>query len=138
MDERTPPRRYDAQLIATVTGRAAEALGRYSMDGIEGTTRDGSVWETNAVPHELQRLFARDTFLWGGDLNCDPRWMTARPSRAATAASLRSLERGLARCPLSAFTTPTSKRSSDPKTDGYQLDHVFVDKATERRLTGWT
>jgi hypothetical protein len=32
-----------------------------------------TVWEANVIPHELHRLFANDTFLWGGDLNTDPR-----------------------------------------------------------------
>lgn len=43
------------------------------MDGIEITTTDASVWETNVIPHELHRLFGHDTCFWGGDLNCDPK-----------------------------------------------------------------
>jgi hypothetical protein len=51
----------------------ADVLERLPMEGIEVTTRDGSAWETNVIPHELHRLFEGETFLWGGDLNCDPR-----------------------------------------------------------------
>jgi hypothetical protein len=51
----------------------AEQVGRHTVDGIQISTPNGTVWETDVLPHELHRLFGHDTFVWGGELNADPR-----------------------------------------------------------------
>ncbi len=50
-----------------------EILASRSVEGVEVATPDRSVWEMNVIPHELRRLFGDQTFIWGGDLNTDPR-----------------------------------------------------------------
>lgn len=122
-----------------LTARALppELLERHSLDGIEVTTRDRTVWETNVVPHELHRLFGSDTFLWGGDLNCDPRmdekrWFVGGNRRVfeiyRTAGSVDVRAR---------FHEMHLQTYFKNGSDTYQLDHVFADEATERRLTSW-
>jgi hypothetical protein len=117
---------------------AADLLGAHPLEGIETTTRDNSVWETNVVPHELHRLFGQETFLWGGDLNCDPK-MDDRPLFAGGNRRVFEIYREAgavdARTPFHSTYQQTFFR---PGTDSYQLDHVFVDRITERQLTSWT
>jgi hypothetical protein len=48
-------------------------LARHSIDGLELTTPNRSVWPTNVIPHELHRLLGTYAFIWAGDLNTDPR-----------------------------------------------------------------
>jgi len=54
----------------------AAVLAHHSIEGVELTTPNRSVWPTNVIPHELHRLFRTDAFIWGGDLNTDPGWTT--------------------------------------------------------------
>ena len=116
-----------------------EALSRISTDGVELTTRrrKGSVWEQNVVPFEFERLFAGDTYIWGGDLNTDPR-MDDIPAFAGGNRRLFQVyaEAGFhdTRAPFHADYQRTffTKRSGP-----YQLDHVFADSETAARVAAW-
>ena len=116
---------------------SGDLLERHSQDGIEVTTRDGSVWETNVIPHELHRLFGADTFLWGGDLNCDPK-MDDRPTFAGGNRRVFEIYKEAGSMDTrSRFHETNLQTFFREGTDCYQLDHAFVDQATERRVTSW-
>ena len=116
----------------------AEQVWRHTVDGIQISTPNGTVWETDVLPHELHRLFGHDTFVWGGDLNADPR-MDDVPGRFVG---------GNRRC-FAAYETAGSRDTRARFHDSYvqtffkagrrayQLDHVFADAGTEARVTGW-
>ncbi len=117
---------------------SAELLARHSTEGIEVTTRDGSVWETNVIPHELHRLFEGETFLWGGDFNSDPK-MDDRPAFAGGNRRIFEIYREAGSYDARARFHETHQQTFfRPGTNNYQLDHVFADEATERRVTRWT
>ncbi len=48
------------------------------------------VWQMDLIPFELHRLFAGQTFVWGGDLNSAVRMDTSPGSAVGTVASARS------------------------------------------------
>jgi len=113
-----------------------EVLSRHPWDHIPISTPNGSVWETDVIPFELHGLFSGDTFLWGGDLNSAEvmddlgfvggnrelrrRW------RDAGSHDLRLR-----------FHAEEQQTFFRPKRRPYQLDHVFADAATERRVASW-
>jgi endonuclease/exonuclease/phosphatase (EEP) superfamily protein YafD len=113
-------------------------LDSVPLDGIEVTTPDGSIWETNVIPQELHRLFGGETFVWGGDFNSDPRMDEIGPPFIG----------GNRRC----FEIYSKSGSVDararlydeyqrtyfaPRRRAYQLDHVFVDEQTSKRVVAW-
>jgi endonuclease/exonuclease/phosphatase family metal-dependent hydrolase len=118
---------------------SADLLNRLPIDGIEITTRDGSLWESNVVPHELQRLFADETFLWGGDLNCDPRMDGLSGGYAGGNQRVFDIWRDAGsidtRAPFHTEFQQTFFRARQRVP--FQLDHVFVDARTEGRLQAW-
>jgi endonuclease/exonuclease/phosphatase family metal-dependent hydrolase len=116
---------------------SSDLLARHPIEGIEVPTRDGSVWETNVIPHELHRLFGSETFLWGGDLNCDPK-MDDRPTFAGGNRRVFEIYREAGSVDTrTRFHRAHQQTFFREGTDCYQLDHVFADEATERRLTDW-
>ena len=131
----------DPRWLASVHLRAAaipaDVVERHSIDGIEIATRDRSVWETHVIPHELHRLFGGDTFMWGGDFNADPR-MDDRPGFAGGNRSMfKAYELAGSRDTRARFHPDYVQTYFKPRTNAYQLDHVFADAATERRVCGW-
>ena len=115
----------------------AGLLTTHPLDGIEITTADKSVWETNVIPHELHRLFGGETFLWGGDLNCDPK-MDGRRGFAGGNQRVFDIYREAGSVDVRArFHATYQQTFFRPGTDNYQLDHVFADPATEQRVTTW-
>jgi len=126
-----------ASVHLTARPIAVDLLHTHPLEGIETTTRDGSLWETNVVPHELHRLFGQETFLWGGDLNCDPK-MDDRPRFAGgTRRAFEIYREAGAVDARTRFHSTYQQTFFRPGTDSYQLDHVFVDRITEGRLTSW-
>jgi endonuclease/exonuclease/phosphatase family metal-dependent hydrolase len=110
-----------------------------SVEGVELTTPDSSVWETNLIPYELQRLFADETFIWGGDLNTDPHMDDEFKERHFLGGNRR-----LFKIYEAAGFHDTRKRFHDSYLQTYvggkhpfQLDHVFADRRTEGRVTTW-
>lgn len=108
-----------------------------SLDGVELTTPDGSVWETNVVPHELHRLFAGETYIWGGDFNSDPR-MDGVAGFSGGNRRAFDLYREAGSLDARARFHPDYQRTYfNPRRRAYQLDHVFTDANTERRIKSW-
>lgn len=131
----------DPRWLASVHLRAAAippaVVDRHSIEGIEITTPDQSVWETHVIPHELHRLFRRDTFVWGGDFNADPRMDCRRGfvggnrrmfETYAAAGSCDTRER---------FHADYVQTYFKRRTGAYQLDHVFADAMTEAHVRSW-
>jgi endonuclease/exonuclease/phosphatase family metal-dependent hydrolase len=114
-----------------------EALAALPWADVPLTTRDKSLWETNVIPHELRHLFADDTFLWGGDLNSaigmdSKRWFAGGNER------LREVWKAGGSVDLRLDFFPAEQRTYfHPSHDHYQLDHVFADATTARRVTSW-
>ena len=84
------------------------------------------------IPHEFQRLFAQETFVWAGDLNTDP-------AHGRQAVVPRRNRRLFAHYEASGFRD-TRARLHDtyqPTYGDYQIDHVFADARTEQRVTMW-
>jgi endonuclease/exonuclease/phosphatase family metal-dependent hydrolase len=109
-----------------------KVLAVRSVEGVELTTPGGSVWEQNLIPHELRRLFAQETFIFGGDLNTDPR-MDDKPWFLGGNRRLFEVYEE------SGFhdTRARFHDSYQPTYGDYQIDHVFADARTEQRVTGW-
>jgi endonuclease/exonuclease/phosphatase family metal-dependent hydrolase len=89
-----------------------EQVQRHSVEGIPISTPNGTVWETDVLPHELDRVFGRDTFLWGGDFNADPRMDDVRGLSAGTAGASPPTRRRARGTRGPGSTIRTSKRSS--------------------------
>ena len=47
----------------------SEILDRHPWDQVPRCTPGRKVWQRDLIPFELHRLFADQTFVWGGDLN---------------------------------------------------------------------
>jgi endonuclease/exonuclease/phosphatase family protein len=115
----------------------ASVVALHSIEGVKLTTPGGSVWEQNLIPHELRRLFADETFVWGGDFNCEPG-MDGKPGFLGGNHCLFEMyaKSGFhdtrARCHDSYLQT-----FFKPGKGAYQLDHVFADARTEQRVTHW-
>lgn len=114
-----------------------EVLASHSIEGVELTTPDKSVWEMNLIPLELKRLFAEKTFVWGGDLNTDPRM----DDKSGFLGGNRRLfqiyaESGFYDTRMR-FHNSYQQTYFTARTGEYQLDHVFADARTERRAIGW-
>jgi endonuclease/exonuclease/phosphatase family metal-dependent hydrolase len=116
---------------------ADEVLAARSVEGVEVTTPDRSLYETNVIPHELSRLFGDQTFIWGGDLNTDPRmddkpWFVGGNRRLFEVYAESGSNDTRAR-----FFDSFQQTYFKPGKAAYQLDHVFADARTEQRVTGW-
>ena len=114
-----------------------ELLVELGFEGIEVTTRNGKIFETNGLPHELHHLFGDDGFLWGGDLNSDERMddvsgfaggnrRIREIYREAGAVSVRALFREQ---PQQTYFRRGALRD--------ELDHVFVDQVTAEHVVSW-
>ena len=103
----------------------SEALTRCSLQDVEVTTRDGSVWETMVIPHELRRLFGKETFVWGGDFNCDPRIDEGRRNglRGEEREELSRLRRDRGTDPA-----PVRRRAGQPANRTARALHVRPDR----------
>ena len=115
---------------------ADAVVAAHPIEGIEVTTPDRTIWETDVIPHELHRLFGDETFIWGGDLNSDPRM-----DDYGFVGGNRRLREVYAEC--GSLDTRARFFGSSQQTyfkagrRPYQLDHVFADSRTEQRVTGW-
>ena len=109
-------------------------LQRHPWEDVPTSTPDGSLWETDVIPHELRRLFGDETFLWGGDLNSAVS-MDGKPRFAGGNRQLRKnwKEAGSHDLRLR-FHDEEQRTFFQPGKGPYQLDHVFADAATERRV----
>jgi hypothetical protein len=113
-----------------------ELLDRHVWDDVPISTPDGSLWETDVIPFQLHRLFANETFIWGGDLNSaevmDDRGFVGGNRK------LRSIwaEAGSHDLRLR-FSDEEQQTFFAPGRQAYQLDHVFADQVTESRVTSW-
>ena len=58
-----------ASLHAQASPVPEDILARHSWDEVPLGIPGRGVWQTDLIPFELHRLFAGQTFLWGGDLN---------------------------------------------------------------------
>lgn len=115
----------------------AETLARVPLGDIEITTRNGTVWETNVVPHELHRLFRGSTFLWGGDLNSDPRMDAIRGFAGGNQRTFDGYVRAGAIDVRSRLHSDYQRTFFGQRSGHYQLDHIFADPATAARATDW-
>jgi len=114
-----------------------DALDRVPLGDVELTTRDRSVWETNVVPHELHRLFAGATFLWGGDLNADPRMDDISYFLGGNRRMFDGYVRAGAADTRAQLHEEYQRTFFGARSGPYQLDHVFADAATAARVTDW-
>jgi hypothetical protein len=130
-----------AHLSATQISEAV--LERIPIADMEPTAlrkrADGyTVWEANVIPHELHRLFANDTFLWGGDLNTDPR-MDDFSGFAGGNRRLFDIYRKAGSYDIRHRFHNDYQQTFFRKGIrlGWQLDHVFSDATTEANATAW-
>lgn len=114
-----------------------EVVARCTVDGIEITTPDGSVWETNVIPYELHRLFGEETFLWGGDFNADPRMDEIRGFTGGNRRCFEVYREAGSHDTRERFHDDYQRTYFHPRRRAYQLDHVFADPATADRVTSW-
>ena len=89
------------------------------------------------IPFELHRLFAGQTFLWGGDMN-SAESMDDVPGFSGGNRRLREIwaEAGSQDLRLR-FFADEQQTFFAPKRGAYQLDHAFGDAATEARVLDW-
>jgi endonuclease/exonuclease/phosphatase family metal-dependent hydrolase len=95
------------------------------------------IWEHDLIPFELRRLFGNKTFLWGGDLNSAVAF-DDQPWSAGGNRQLRTTWEEAGSLDLRLRFYPEEQRTFFGKGKGpYQMDHVFADAATERRVVDW-
>jgi endonuclease/exonuclease/phosphatase family metal-dependent hydrolase len=133
----------DPTWLASVHLKAApiapDVVLKHSIEGIEVTARNGSMWEQDVIPHELHRLFGEQTFIWGGDFNCEPgmddvKWFLGGNRRLFEVYS----EYGSCDTRTRFFDSHQQTYfNRHPRALPWQLDHVFADSRTEQRVTGW-
>jgi endonuclease/exonuclease/phosphatase family metal-dependent hydrolase len=89
------------------------------------------------IPFELHRLFAGQTFIWGGDLNSAER-MDDVPGFSGGNRRLRGIwAKAGSRDLRTRFFAEEQRTFFAPNRAAYQLDHVFEDTATEGRVVDW-
>jgi hypothetical protein len=113
-----------------------DLLDVHRWDDVPLSTPNGTLWETDVIPFELHRLFAGETYVWGGDLNSaeimDDQGFVGgnrKLRRIWHEAGSRDLRRR--------FFEDEQQTFFAPRRRPYQLDHVFADAATETRVTEW-
>ena len=118
------------------------ALERIPIDDIELTAPNKkspggySVWEPNVIPHELHRLFADETFVWGGDFNTDPRMDDLKGFAGGNRRMFDIFREAGSHDMRNRFHSDYQQsffRESNRLP--WQLDHVFADAATEARTS---
>lgn len=116
---------------------ASTRLEEVGSNQVPVSTTDSSIWETDLIPFELRRLFGDETFIWGGDLNSavvmdeNPRFTGGNGKLRQTWKEAGSFDLRLG------FHEDEQQTFFAPNRKPYQLDHVFADEATSRRVTSW-
>jgi hypothetical protein len=114
-----------------------EILDLHPWDEVPICNPGRFVWQMDLIPFELHRLFARDSFLWGGDMNSAERMDDVRGFGGGNR-RLREIWSEAGSCDLRLrFFDEEQQTFFAPRADAYQLDHVFADAATEARLVDW-
>lgn len=107
-------------------------LDRHPWDHVPLSTPGRKVWQMDLIPFELHRLFADQTFVWGGDLNSAVRMDHPKENR------LREIWSQAGSCDLRLrFFADEQQTFFAKNSQPYQLDHVFGDAATEARVVDW-
>lgn len=125
-----------ASVHACASQIEAELLDRYEAADVPLATPNGSVWEQDVIPFELCQLFGDETFLWGGDLNSAESMDEG--GFLGGNRKLREIWREAGSLDLRLRFFPEEQRTFFATgRRAYQLDHVFADAETERRVTDW-
>jgi hypothetical protein len=110
-----------------------EQLSRCSIEGIR-RCREDKIWAVEVIASELERPFAGSPFVFGGDLN-SARSFDGRPGFGGNVRLHENLAAGgfhdLRLVSYRDEQQTYFKAGKGPD----QLDHVFADAATERRVT---
>jgi hypothetical protein len=120
--------------LASVHAQASpvrpEVLDRHPWDEVILCTPGRYVWQMDLIPFELHRLFAGQTFVWGGDLN-SAEGMDDVPGFSGGNRRLREIwaEAGSRDLRLR-FFAQEQQTFFAPTRGAYQLDHVFGDAGT--------
>jgi hypothetical protein len=133
--ERAPT--WFASVHAQASPVRKEILALHAWDDVPLCTPDRDVWQMDLIPFELHRLFAGETFLWGGDMN-SAQTMDEMPGFAGGNRRLREIwsEAGSRDLRIRSFAEEQQTFLA-PKRRPYQLDHVFGDVETEARVRDW-
>jgi endonuclease/exonuclease/phosphatase family metal-dependent hydrolase len=126
-----------ASVHAQASPVPAEVLALHPWDEVPLCNPGRKVWQMDLIPFELHRLFADQTFIWGGDLNSAER-MDDIPSFSGGNRRLREIwgEAGSRDLRLR-FFADGQQTFFAPNRGAYQLDHVFGDAVTEGRVVDW-
>ena len=101
------------------------------------STRNNTTWGTDVIPYELNKLFAGTSFVWGGDLN-SAESMDDKPSFAGGNRLVRKVWEEGGSYDLRKAIHAEEQRTYFVEGRGpYQLDHVFGDKRTLKRVKSW-
>ena len=126
-----------ASVHAQASAVREETLALHSWDEVPLGTPGRGVWQTDLIPFELHRLFAGQTFLWGGDLN-SAEGMDDIPGFASGNRRLREIWAQAGSRDLRSRSFAEEQQTFFAKKAGpYQLDHVFGDGETEARVRNW-
>lgn len=117
---------------------APELVAELGYDGMEVTTRNGKIFETNVLPHELHRLFAGEGFLWGGDLNSDERMDDVSGFSGGNRRVREIWREEAGTVSVRAMFSPQPQQTYfKPGSIRNELDHVFVDETTAPAVVRW-
>lgn len=98
---------------------------------------DQSLWQTDVLPYELRELFGDEPFVWGGDLN-SAEAMDSFAKFAGGNRKLREIWRRAGSVDLRLnFFEEEQQTFFAPGKRPWQLDHLFADAQTARRVTSW-
>jgi hypothetical protein len=99
---------------------------------------EDKVWEVEVIAHELERLFSGDAFIAGGDLNSgllfDTTYRYDHNARLFDNLAVYGLVDLRVASGIVEEQQTYFKESMGP----YQLDHVFADASTSRRVRSWS
>lgn len=132
------PIRWFASVHTHASAVPAQVLAQHDHTSVPRCAPNGTIWEQDLIPHELHQLFARDTFLWGGDLNSAESMDEPAAAGVGGNVRLREIWRAAGSTDLRLrFHAEEQQTFFRRGRRPYQLDHAFADAKTETAVTGW-
>ena len=114
-----------------------DILDRHSWHDVPLCNPGRHVWQMDLIPFELHRLFAGQTFLWGGDVNSAESMDAVRGFSGGNRRLREIWSEAGSRDLRLRFFAEEQQTFYAPGRGSYQLDHVFGDPRIEARVVDW-
>lgn len=128
--------RWLASIHSSASSVKPDRLRLHDSDAVPRCDPE-KIWEIELIAFELKRLFASDLFLCGGDINSALLFDTHRKGKVSNRRLFDNL-RSAGFVDLRLRHYEAEQQTYFKKRMGpYQLDHVFADEVTEKRVDSW-